>query len=252
MRTSRRLVRMAMFAAAYAAGGCAEPKLGAPRPVRAECPPSTDLAYFFPEGALTEQTPSNPDFSRDWDISRRAQYSSHLAVMGEPSLSCGASDADEIYRFTWLRSWHAPIAMRVERRDGVYAMMTAQLDGYGGYEPGGVVVRVETAMDGAEWAKLTAALEHAQFWSVPTIPQVDCEGLLNVIEGLPPVRDYLCVRMGTDGARWIFEGQRDGEYHVVDRYSPHFLYPESNARLFDLGMRFIGASGLDVAEQDIY
>src|SRR6185503_15892511 len=117
----------------------------------------------------------------------------------EPSLSCGASSADETYRFTWLRTFHAPVIVRVSRSGDRRELTAVVLSGAGGYEPGTVERKMERPLQPAEWRRLTAALALSGFWKLP-------------------LRDP--QSSGADGARWLVEGRRGDEYHLVDRWSP--------------------------------
>ena len=82
-------------------------------PVAASCPEELESRYF-PVGV---------------DLSLRQLYSKHLAVMGEPSLSCGTLEDTETYRFLWLRSFQPSIAVRVFRRGDNYGLESVILDG---------------------------------------------------------------------------------------------------------------------------
>ena len=64
------------------------------------------------------------------------------------------------------------------------------------------------------------------FWRMPTLP----------LKGPP----------GLDGAQWIVEGRRGGDYHVVDRWTPR----EGVYR--DAGLAFLKLAGIDVPAADLY
>src|SRR3954464_6678501 len=121
-------------------------------PVAAEIPsarpdcarPSADQ-FFFPGGVLRERT---EQFDADQIL--RAWYSKHLRAMSEPSLSCKPTAA-EAYRFLWLRTWGAPIAIRVARNGDDATLSAVILDGSGGYEPAAVSRRIRRKMSAEEW-----------------------------------------------------------------------------------------------------
>ena len=117
--------------------------------------------------------------------------------MSEPSLSCKINAA-ESYRFLWLRTWGAPVAVRVDLIGDVATLSAVALDGEGGYEPGVVVKRVERKLSREEWKAITTGLDSIAFWNLPA-----------------RIHD-----VGLDGAEWILEGRRGTRYHVVDRWSP--------------------------------
>lgn len=124
-------------------------------------------------------------------------YGGQLCAMREELLA--RSSADEAYRFLWLRSFHHPVAVRVEASGGTAALVAVELDGTGGHEPGTVERRTERSLSKEEWTTLVVAINAATFWDAPTEdPGAKVE----------------------DGAQWIIEGRRQGRYHVVERSSP--------------------------------
>jgi hypothetical protein len=135
--------------------------------------------------------------------------------MEEPSLSCGALEDTETYRFLWLRTFHNPVAVRVFRRGDDYGLEAAILDGAGGYDPGHVSRRVTKTLSRDQWQTVIARLEGVQFWQKATKSDN------------PP---------GLDGAQWIIEARRDGRYHIVDRWTGT-----------DHGMESVGRHFLDLA-----
>jgi hypothetical protein len=61
-----------------------------------------------------------------------------------------------------------------------------------------------------------------------------------------PTEDKNAPR-GVDGAEWILEGIRTGNYHVVDRWTP------TKGTYYDLGLHFIkDLSGLKIPRREIY
>jgi hypothetical protein len=93
------------------------------------CPDRAADDYFFPVGRFIY----GDAFVRHW-------YSDHLRAMQEHSLSCGDEMPPETYRFLWLRSFRAPIAVTVvAERDGGARLTAARTNGRGGYGPGEVV-----------------------------------------------------------------------------------------------------------------
>lgn len=177
--------------------------------VRSNCPPNESNAYFFPPGVVAIPGRKDDEFARNW-------YSQSLRRMGEPSLSCGPAIADISYRFLWLRTWGRPISVRVERTGGSTKLDAVELSGAGGYDPGTVARWRSILLEPADWERIARAIATAEFWSArPTI------------EGL-----------GADGARWIMEGRRKDNYHVVDRWSP-----EPDDDFHKLGLLFLDLAG---------
>jgi hypothetical protein len=181
------------------------------------CPPEVDEAYFFPPGTI-----EYPVARFDRDLSRRRSYSYELLRMGEPSLSCGNASQDS-FRFTWLRSFHPPVAVRVSRSRGAVDLIATEMSGSGRAAPDGVVDQPRRRLSSTEWEDLEGAFVRADFWR-----------LTSVTDDLNP-----------DGAHWIVEGRVGSRYHVVDRWGPR-------GRFRDLGIAFIKVSGLSIPERDVY
>jgi hypothetical protein len=182
--------------------------------VRPACPRVETNEYFVPPRILEPDRP-------DGDASVRAWYSKHLRVMGEPSLSCGQTTDAEIYRFTWLRTFDRPIAVRITRDSAGVRLVAVELTGAGGYDPGTVATVTDKRMSDGDWQVLSAALAKTRFWSMPTRPSTPTLGL--------------------DGSQWIVEGRRGRDkYHIVDRWSPR------KGAYRDAGLVFLTLAGISV------
>lgn len=184
--------------------------------VRKECPAPMDDTTFFPGGSLGPR-----DDRLDLDAFRRRWYSPHLRAMAEPSLSCGAPEA-ESYRFLWLRSFHAPIAVRLTAEGDAARLTSVELSGAGGYEPGVVADRTERLLSREEWAQARDAVSVADFWATPSWNK----------------------SLGPDGSQWVIEGRVHGKYHVVDRWSPR------NGPVRELGLVFLRLARVSVPDVD--
>ena len=145
---------------------------------------------YFPKGNFSGKWEKRDDFVNDW-------YGSHLRAMGEKSL-LAANQTAETYRFLWLRTFHHPIFVRIERRDDEINLFTKELDGAGGYEPGKVLRSNKLSIKPEDFCKFLKLLEEANYWNLP----IDNDD------------------MGNDGAQWVLEGVRNGRYHAVDRWTP--------------------------------
>lgn len=179
-------------------------------------PPGETSGYFPP--ALFQQTvrcgplpwskpiPVLNEHSDFW-------YSKHLRAAGERPLS-SASGSPETLRFTWLRTFHSPVIVRVEWTPAGAATLTAtKLSGHGGYEPG-------------EISDTTSR----------TLTQDEIEGLLVLRQAAlrePPTD----CRFMLDGAMWIVEAARADGYHFVGTQSPEA------GPVHDLGVALLGFTG---------
>lgn len=151
---------------------------------------------YFPGSLLHPGNARGAEFAATW-------YSGQLRAMGEPRLAeYGRGHADEAWRITIIPSFRASYAVRMERRGRQVRVVTTVLSGAGGYEPGEPVRRDSASVPVDAAAALSARADSAGFWRMPT---AEPSG-----------------RKGADGDRWILEGYRAGEYHVVDRWNPDF------------------------------
>jgi hypothetical protein len=150
---------------------------------------------YFPAGVLDKDRQAD-QFKANW-------YSKQLKALREPSLwELSRQDPKaEAYRFLWLRSHHHPIAVRlVVRANGSGWINSRETRGQGSDLSGGSGIN----RYGVSWLRksrtqsLLADVGNAGFWNLPTL-----------LDPAPPAH--------VDGARWIVEGVRNGEYHVVDR-----------------------------------
>lgn len=156
-------------------------------------------------------------------------YSSHLRAAGEPRLG-GKAPIHEVsgvgvLRFTWLRSFHVPVMVRVEATaDGGLWLTATELTGAGGYEPGRIARRVERPLSAEETAQLAAMITQTDVLELP--PSDDC-----------PVIDENTIVVGADGARWIIEANGSTGYHYVNRWSPE------HGAVRDLGLHLVALTG---------
>jgi hypothetical protein len=176
---------------------------------------------FFPHALFQPDNPGADAFKAKW-------YTEQLKALGEPSLFEAKQDSSvQTYRFLWLRSFHRPVAVRVQMHaDGSATVLTKMANGAGGYKPGRLFVDKTELAPGDKVKKLTDKIQSLRYWSLPE-------------------RDP--KRQGTDGAQWIIEGVDHGSYRLVDRWSP------DNGPVRELGLYFLHQlSGLDLKKEPIY
>lgn len=176
-------------------------------------------AQFFPKSSLDL---GGDDFKAKW-------YSSQLRALGEPSLFALAKKEEaESYRFLWLRTFHHPIAVRVNhlQSDGSWILVVKMASGAGGYSPGTLTTNTSRKLTAQEVRALLSKFESSGFWNAPN-----------------PVDD----QTGTDGSGWIIEGVKAGHYHVIDRWSP------KNGPARDLGLFLaFDLAKLSIPKNEIY
>jgi hypothetical protein len=147
-------------------------------------------------------------------------YPKHWQAAGEPSLYAQslspAPSVAKTWRFTWLRSFHPPVMVRIDvGPDGRMHLTAKQLSGAGGYAPGRIAKQVHRDLTQDEQSKLVAMLDRTR---VLDLPPIDCQ-------------------LGMDGARWIFEASEAGSYRYVNQWSPK----DGPAR--EAGLAFLALTG---------
>jgi hypothetical protein len=148
-------------------------------------------------------------------------YSKHLIALDEPILT--DSNSRQVFRFTWLRTFHNPIVVRIENSDYVVKLHWKVSDGAGGYEPGEIIENQSKKLTIADWSRFYDKVNRSDFWNMNTISK---------------------KFIGTDGAQWILEGNVDGKYHVVDRWLGGSIY--------SICMELLKMTDLNIEELKIY
>jgi hypothetical protein len=159
------------------------------------------------------------------DSFKNKWYSKHLFALREPIIFTDKSSC-EIYRFTWLRTFHNPVAIRIEKLDSIYSLTWKLSSGAGGYEPGKIVINKHKTIDKQTWETFINKLNEINFWSLPT----------NENENL-----------GLDGSQWILEGKTPKHYTVVDRWTPN-----KNSKYYDCCNFLIELTDLKIIGRDKY
>jgi len=152
---------------------------------------------------------------------RNNWYSRHLKALEEAILS--DSLQANVYRFTWLRTFHNPVVIRLERTDESVKLYWKVSDGQGGYDPGIIYVNNSKTLTINEWQDIETAIQSIDFWNLPTNE--------NRVLGL-------------DGARWILEGAASGKYHIVDRWS--------GGTIKEFCLKLLKLTDIDIKQSDIY
>jgi hypothetical protein len=195
--------RFAMFLAAMLSA-CGAAPLGAQAPSRASL-----VGVPLQAGQASRPCNASAQFFASTPLAdHEGWYGKHLRVLGERPL-CGS--AAEVYRLTWVPSFHPTIVVRVARDSAGYLLRAKRESGAGGYEPGRLVVDTSIRLVKSDVDALRRLLGAAHFWSLPSKPAPD-------------------GTVGTDGAQWVMEGLVAGRYHVVDRWSPRAEGPHARYR----------------------
>jgi len=189
-----------------------------------------DQFYFFPKGIFNAPQPINKDFDQDKSI--RDLYSKNLKSMKEPSISISEHEFESAYRFLWLRTFNHPIAVRIEKLNGQIILYAVELSGKGGYDPGVIKKSKKKELSHDDFNRLSEILKEIDFWNMDNVLKI-----LNT-DGT--------ITLNADGAQWILEGNSNGKYHVVDRWSPEA------GKYKELCLYFLQIAGFKIKTDDIY
>ena len=165
------------------------------------------------------------DSGKNWlDTFLVKWYSAQLFALREPLIFADSS-GKEIYRFTWLRTFHNPIAIRIEKKGDTVNLYWKLCNGEGGYAPGKLILDKQKSIDIHIWNEFISRLNKVDFWNLTTKEQ----------------------SFGVDGSEWILEGKNIKHYHVVDIWSPI-----ANSAYYDCCDFLIGQTDLHISEEQKY
>ena len=173
-----------------------------------------DTKNYFPPGALAPSSTDSDSFMNAW-------FSEHLAAMSEPVLK--PINGVRTYRFTWLRTFHHPVAVRIVATDTHVKLFATELDGAGGYDPGKVLRKIERDLTVDQSRKFDDLIQRSGFWSLPSHEKTS----------------------GLDGSKWILEGVTD-KYHVVVRWMPE------SGPVREIGEQFLSLAGWRFGSKEFY
>jgi hypothetical protein len=155
---------------------------------------SCDTLYF----PLFRTKQNSVENMNSLDTSLNKWYSAYLFDLNEPNIYTYNGD-DEIYRFTWLRSFHNPVIIRFEKHKTNYTLYTKELIDNEGYIPQEIKKNTKLEMTLSEWENFKNKASNLNFWSM--------------LPNDPNPRPM-------DGAEWILEGVSKNKYHFIARTSP--------------------------------
>lgn len=153
------------------------------------------------------------NLSTDWECDTTINYlyqaersegdgnwlTKQLKSLNEPNLyKMNSKPNSIIYRFTWLRSFHHPISVRIEKIDEKYNLHWAIGKGAGGYEPKGLKERGQRKISAKEWQDFESLLSNANYENLPN-------------------KVYVLM---SDGATWTLEHKESDIFEVNNTNDP--------------------------------
>ena len=138
------------------------------------------------------------EISSDW-------YSQELRFLHEPPLWRESRRPDEtVYRFLWLRAFHAPVCVCLNIHSGSASITFKQGKFHGAGKPGKLLRTNTTPVSREQVDAFLKKVAAVRFWSIPS-PQSDLGG--------------------ADGSEWILESTNLGAYKVVTVYTAPNNHP---------------------------
>lgn len=175
----------------------------------------TEYVSYFPNGTLDENQRQHNSYNQ--------RYSKYLSALQEPVLGKPVPEKTQVYRFLWLRTFHAPLCIRINIGSGSSATLTIKVtNGQGGYFPGEIIKNRTISLTEAQKNKFLNTLSKNKFWSLTNEKH-----------------------HGLDGAMWLIEGIKESNYHLV-----HIWSPKKNNPIREICMLMLQLSEHD--ETEIY
>ena len=157
-----------------------------------------------------------PRFFPGIDAFHGEWYGEQLHALQEQSLCCDTTDRGRVIRFTWLRSFHHPVVIRLnESLNGSWSVVTKIGTGAGGYAPRTILSQAERMLT-ARHAAAMRSLFNPTSWFWSTVSAQTTNAVANCARD--PTSE--CVTLQVDGSQWIVEVRDGDRYHYVDRWSP--------------------------------
>lgn len=164
-------------------------------------------------------------FNGNVDASSHDWYVSHLIAMEEGPLDESEPLSGMKFRFLWLRSSNKPYAVRGFRADdGKIKLHMKSNDGAGGFEPGKKQDDVFVHLTPTQSDQIMEQLEALKICE----PKEEKPG-------------------GMDGAQWVFEYFNQGEYCMVDIWSP-----DESSIYYAFGINLLKTTRVKTWEIDVY
>jgi len=161
----------------------------------------------------------------DFDKFYRNWYGHFLYEMGEKPLGQSNRKNEMSYRFLWLRTFHPPIIININKnRKGTIYLRAKLFDGAGGYEPGKIIRDKKVKLTGEQWKQISVLFSKTKMCNEKPKQNI-----------------------GLDGAQWVFES------YVADQYCAAHVHTPGDGVYKEFGLYLLSISGLQEQEyQSVY
>ncbi len=150
---------------------------------------------------------------------------SYMQVLKEPSILTGTESEEEVYRFVWIRSFHNPVSIRLQKSLTKVSLIVKESAKRIDDEPTKLIADKSKDVSILQWMKFKSLLEKECFWTI----------------------EYNYKEMAIiDGAAWQLEGKRENRYHIVRKASP------TKGKFREACLYLLELSDLKITEDDIY
>lgn len=168
------------------------------------------------------------DLSRDYlfelEMSPSKGLSYFLQKVDEPCLyNQHNGESSEIFRFTWLRTFHNPICLRLEKTNESHMLYWKLMDGAGGYDYGKLKTSESKKISNAEWNLFNDLFNAIKISELPN-------------------RSYYPM---TDGASWTIE------YRTPDLFKAHDTNIPSE-KIIDCCKYLLKLTNVKIDEKNVY
>ncbi|MCX6244881.1 MAG: hypothetical protein NTU98_09270 [Bacteroidetes bacterium] len=157
------------------------------------------------------------------DSTELLQFSNFLFQMKEPLLY-NVKFKKDVYRFTWLRSIHESIVIRIEKDSNSINLFWSKSSGNGIYNPVRVYDQGTVHVPLKNWEKFIQILNACKFW--------------NLQKGVNDLED---------SSSWILEGVTQNQYHITIRYTPG-----SEENFYKTCMFLLNLANIHIPKYEIY
>jgi hypothetical protein len=148
--------------------------------------------YYFPLNTFSERG--------NVEAQLQTWYGRNLDVLDNENLTRLGANINAL-RFICLRAFHRPFSIKLLWTADNAKLEYSMSDGRGGYEPGELTTHFSRMIGRNQIDELMRLVNRHDLFNQPTVLSSD--------------------RGGMDGSKWILEANINGQYKVIDRWTPN-------------------------------